>query len=101
MTVFIKKSFYGKGFSVLDTPGFGSDSNKIDHVAGVLSALSEGPINRIVITARFASTNVILEDVKRILPAFINYRHMITVIVTKWDFCEIKEEQESNKRDIK
>ncbi|CAD8172110.1 unnamed protein product [Paramecium pentaurelia] len=99
-SVFMKKSCYGQGFSVLDTPGFGSDSNKIDHIAGVLSALSEGPINRIVILARFARTNVILEDVKRILPAFINYRHMITVIVTCWDFCKKKEEQESNKREI-
>ncbi|CAD8094284.1 unnamed protein product [Paramecium primaurelia] len=99
MSVFMKKSCEGQGFSILDTPGFGSDSNKIDHIAGVLSALSEGPINRIVILARFARTSVILEDVKRILPAFINYRHMITVIVTCWDFCE-KEKQESNKRDI-
>lgn len=95
----MKKSSFGSGFSVLDTPGFGSDSKKIDHIAGVLSALAEGPINRIVIIAKFARTNIIMEDVKRILPAFINYRHMITVIVTCWDFCE-KKEEETNKRDI-
>ncbi|CAK72866.1 unnamed protein product (macronuclear) [Paramecium tetraurelia] len=99
MSVFMKKSCYGQGFSILDTPGFGSESKKLDHIAGVLSALSEGPINRIVFIVRFTRTNVIMEDVKKILPAFIKYRHMITVIVTCWDFCE-KSEEEKNKNDI-
>lgn len=99
LNVFMKKSCFGKGFSVLDTPGFGSESKKIDHVAGVISALSEGPINRIVFIVRFHRTNTIIDDVKTILPAFMNYRDMITVIVTCWDFCE-KAEEETNKKDI-
>ncbi|CAD8201331.1 unnamed protein product [Paramecium octaurelia] len=99
LNVFMKKSSFGSGFKVLDTPGFGSDSQKIDHIAGVLSALSEGPVNRIAIIVKFARTDVIIEDVKKIIPALMNYRHLMTVIVTCWDYCD-KSDEATYKNDI-
>jgi hypothetical protein len=50
MNVFMKSAAYGRvPFSVLDTPGFGSLIKKIEHAAGIVAALSEGPLNRIII----------------------------------------------------
>lgn len=88
MSVFMKQSCEGQGFKVLDTPGFGSESKKIDHIAGVLSAISQGPINRIVIVTKFDRTNSIFEEVKKNLPAFVKYTVMITVVITCWDQCD-------------
>ncbi|CAK84528.1 unnamed protein product (macronuclear) [Paramecium tetraurelia] len=98
-SVFIKNSRFGSGFLVLDTPGFGNSENKLDHIAGVLSALSEGPINRIFILLRFQRTDWIKSNVKTILPAFMNYINMITVIITFWDYCEENKEA-YNKKEI-
>lgn len=70
---------------MLDTPGFGCNSNKIQHVAGVLAALAEGPLNRIIILLKFDRTDTMINQLKVILPAFCRYRVMITVIVTFWD----------------
>ncbi|CAD8149836.1 unnamed protein product [Paramecium octaurelia] len=95
LEVFKKKSSYGAGFLVIDTPGLEPEQNKLDHVAGVLCALSEGPINRIAILIKFARTITIIEQVNRMLIPFMNYRHMITVIVTVWDYCEKKVQEET------
>lgn len=57
----------------------------MEHVAGVISALAEGPISKIVIVTKYNRTNLIIKDVGLNLPAFRNYLHMITVVVTFWD----------------
>lgn len=95
MNVFMKNSCEGSGFKVLDTPGLGSDSSKVAHVAGILSALAEGPLNRIFIVTKFERTPTILDDVKKLITPFLNYRVMITVVVTWWDCC-LPEDSEQN-----
>ncbi|CAD8094292.1 unnamed protein product [Paramecium primaurelia] len=99
MSLFMKKSCFGSGFSVLDTKGFRQNSKKTDHIASVLSAISEGPIHRIFITTKYATTNSIVQDVEKILTTFMKYRILVTVIITFWDLCEQKE-LEKNKQDI-
>ena len=50
----MKNAAYGRApFKVLDTPGFGSSINKVDHAAGIIAALTEGPLNRIIIVVKF------------------------------------------------
>ena len=43
--MFLSPSAYGDGFNILDTPGLGSDKDKLGHVVGIASALSEGSIH--------------------------------------------------------
>ncbi|CAD8118442.1 unnamed protein product [Paramecium primaurelia] len=99
MNIFKKKSCFGSGFSVLDIPSYDSYSKNVNYYVSVLSALSEGPLNRLIIVVKFNQTRIIIEDVKKILRTFYNYCSLITVIITFWDLCEIGEKQE-NKRDI-
>lgn len=101
MKVFMKQSCEGLGFKVLDTPGIGSDSKKIDHIAGVLSAIAQGPLNRIMIVTKFERTSSIFEEVKKLIPAFLKYVVMITVVITCCDNCKNKQEMEILKKAIR
>lgn len=81
----MKESCEGVGFMVLDTPGFGVSKDKIKHVAGVLAALAEGPLNRILILLKNERIDLMIDALKKILPIFHRFRLMITVVVTFWD----------------
>ena len=68
-------------------------------MAGVLSALTEGPLNRIFFLIQSTRTQIIIKKLKRLLPAFMKYRVMITVVITFWDYFQSKDDL-SNKADI-
>lgn len=72
----------------MDTPGYGADEDKIKHVAGVLAALAEGPLNRICLIVKFERIETMMKNIRDLVPAFMNFKVMITVIVTCWDLCE-------------
>lgn len=41
------------GFLLTDTPGLGSTENTFKHAIGILGALTEGPIDRILLVIKF------------------------------------------------
>jgi hypothetical protein len=58
MNVTKKRSAYGKCyFNVLDSTPFGTLENKMLNAAGLIAALTEGPVNRIIITCKFERTD--------------------------------------------
>lgn len=72
----------------MDTPGYGAEEDKIKHVGGVLAALAEGPLNRICLIVKFERIETMMKNIRDLLSAFMNFRVMITVIVTFWDLCD-------------
>jgi GTPase Era involved in 16S rRNA processing len=65
-------SAHGNGFSVYDTPGFGTDKNKLHHAAAIVGALTNEKVSRILVVVKFersalmkASLEVSLNPVKR------------------------------------
>jgi GTPase Era involved in 16S rRNA processing len=78
-------SAYGNGFDVYDTPGFGTDENKVQHAAAIVGALTNEKVTRILVVVKFernalmkASLEVSLNPVKR-------YFELVTIVVTHWD----------------
>ena len=60
--LFKKKSAYGKeGFQVLDTPGTGTDKDKIMHAVSLRSALIEGPLNGLLVTVKYERDALMLK----------------------------------------
>ena len=41
------------GFWLTDTPGMGSTQNTFHHAIGILAALTEGPIDRILLVIKY------------------------------------------------
>jgi predicted GTPase len=77
-------SAYGKGFSVYDTPGFGTEKNKLQHAAAIVGALTNEKVSRILVVVKFdkiptmkASLEVSLNPVKK-------YLELVTIVVTHW-----------------
>jgi Fe2+ transport system protein B len=86
INVFLKPSAYGEvRFKALDTPGFGSAIKKIDHVAGIMAAFLEGPVNRIIIVAKLERLDLMQKNILPIIAPLTRYRDMITILVTHWD----------------
>ena len=72
---------------VLDTPGFGSfDEEILTHTIGILAALTDGPINRILIVVKHEPRiDILLKDIDKILRFVKEYRTIISIIVTHKD----------------
>ena len=49
---------------MLDTPGFGILEDKIGHAVGVLNALAEGPINRLLIVIKLERIDLMTSFLK-------------------------------------
>ena len=47
------QSIEGIGFWLTDTPGMGSMENTFHHAIGILAALTEGPIDRILLVIKY------------------------------------------------
>ena len=41
------------GFLLTDTPGVGSTENTFNHAVGILAALTDGPIDRILLVIKY------------------------------------------------
>ncbi|CAD8098740.1 unnamed protein product [Paramecium sonneborni] len=95
--VFQKASFYGKGFKVNDTPGMGVLEDKIQHCAGILAALAESPVSRIIFVVKFDRTPLIAKKVMEITKAFQRFKPIITIAITHFD---LSVQQANNKQDI-
>ncbi|CAD8192737.1 unnamed protein product [Paramecium octaurelia] len=94
---FLKEAAYGKGFRVLDTPGYGSKQEKIIHAVGVLNALSEGPLRQILLVVKWERLDIIQDYLKSMVVKFRRYKHLLTVAVTHWDMAQketIKQNQD-------
>jgi GTPase SAR1 family protein len=90
LNVFLGESAFGKvPFKVLATPGFGASVKKIDHVAGIMAAFTEGPVNRIILVVKLERIESMVNALKRIIAPFSRYRELITILVTHWDIQQI------------
>ncbi|CAD8214699.1 unnamed protein product [Paramecium pentaurelia] len=94
--VFLKESSNGQGFRVLDTPGFGSSNNKIEHAVGVLNALTEGPLNQIFLVVKWERLGLMRNYIKNMVQIFMRYRNLVTLAVTHMDTAD-KETLEKDK----
>ncbi|CAD8118835.1 unnamed protein product [Paramecium sonneborni] len=88
LAAFQKNSIYGRGFTVLDTPGIGAQDDKMKCYGGILAALSEGPLNRIMIVENHARVDYIVKEIKERTKVFARYKPMITAVITCFDFSE-------------
>lgn len=68
-------------------------------MAGVLTALLEGPLHQIFIVVKYQRTDVLKTDFLEIFKIFFRYRVMVSVIVSWWDQCEL-ENQAIYKKEI-
>ena len=60
-----RKSAYGnEGFLILDTPGTGTNKDKIMHAVSLRSALIEGPLNGIVITVKYDRDALVISKIR-------------------------------------
>lgn len=71
---------------MLDTPGLGADTLRMDHTIGIVNALSEGDIHMILVVIKLDR----LPLMKKILSEIINFKlsrfkNLVTVAVTHWD----------------
>ena len=63
--LFKRLTIYGdEGFLILDTPGTGTDKDKIMHAVSLRSALIEGPINGILITIKYDRDALIINKIR-------------------------------------
>lgn len=62
--LFKRKAAYGEGFNITDTPGTGNDNDKLYHALCLKLALTEGPINGILVTTKYDRTSMILKNLQ-------------------------------------
>ncbi|KAM3133696.1 hypothetical protein pb186bvf_014242 [Paramecium bursaria] len=92
----ISESCEGQGFRILDTPGFGAVTDRLAHSIGILAGLTEGPINRILIVVRYERLGMMIEQATRICKVVWKYMPLVTVIITHWDLCEDKAQEQKS-----
>ncbi|KAM3137905.1 hypothetical protein pb186bvf_009986 [Paramecium bursaria] len=96
--VFMTESSYGSGFKVLDTPGVGTFINKYQHAIWIAAALSEGPLNSILLCVRFDRFDIMREQLKKSILPLKNYLSHVVVVITHWDKSENKNQDDQEVR---
>ncbi|CAD8145728.1 unnamed protein product [Paramecium pentaurelia] len=76
----ISHSAYGKGFLLLDAPGFCCDCKQLNNCIGVLKSITDEPINQLLVVVNFHQYTK--KELKRIINIFKRYKDIITVVVT-------------------
>ncbi|CAD8077892.1 unnamed protein product [Paramecium sonneborni] len=84
----ISLSAYGKGFQLLDTPGFEASSSKLNNSIGILKSLIDNPINQLLVVLRLERLDFLLSELQRVVKIFKRYKDIITVVITFFDQCE-------------
>ncbi|CAD8209379.1 unnamed protein product [Paramecium pentaurelia] len=99
--LFLKCSFFGKGFYLMDTPGFGCDEDIIIHLSALFVA-AERSLNAILVLTKFDRACVMKEEINQALSMLSPCRNMIIIIVTFWDDVEKEpiQTQEKFKKEI-
>ncbi|CAK69183.1 unnamed protein product (macronuclear) [Paramecium tetraurelia] len=72
-------------FEVVDTPGFDASEDKLLHAAGVIAALAQGDVNRILIVVKCERTDIMIKNIKKVIGSIQRYKDLITIVVTYWD----------------
>lgn len=83
--VFLKGSAYGNGFYIMDTPGFGSDTDELAHISAVYTALIEKPLSKILLVVEFDRLPKMRIELFDILLMLDRYREYIVLVITHWD----------------
>ncbi|CAD8085603.1 unnamed protein product [Paramecium sonneborni] len=95
--IVIGQSMHGE-FEIVDTPGFEAREDKLLHAAGVIAALSQGNVNRILIVVKCDRTDLMIKNIKKIIGTIQRYRDFITIVVSYWD--ELKRNYIQNQKKI-
>lgn len=75
ISVYSKYAAYGNvAFKVLDTPGFGCMENKILHYAGIIAALTDAPVTRILLVVKLDRIENMWKDVLPVLAPLNRFR---------------------------
>ncbi|CAD8097347.1 unnamed protein product [Paramecium sonneborni] len=82
--IVIGQAAYGQ-FEIVDTPGFEALEDKLLHAAGVIAALAQGDVNRILIVVKCERTDIMINNLKKIIAPIQRYQDLITIIVSHWD----------------
>ncbi|CAD8077126.1 unnamed protein product [Paramecium primaurelia] len=72
-------------FEIVDTPGFDAIEDKLLHAAGVIAALAQGDVNRILVVVKCERTDLMIKNIKKIIGSIQRYKDLITIIVSYWD----------------
>ncbi|KAM3131514.1 hypothetical protein pb186bvf_016444 [Paramecium bursaria] len=92
------QSQQGVGFLLLDTPGFGTYGEQVlNHSIGILAALTDGPVNRILIVIEYqCRLDVLKKEIEKIFQYVKEFRDIISIIITYKDQCKTSSENYFN-----
>ncbi|CAD8178063.1 unnamed protein product [Paramecium pentaurelia] len=76
----ISHSAYGKGFLLLDVPGFCDYQTRLNDCIGILKSITDEPINQLLFVVKFYRDTE--EKLKRIINIFKRIKDVITVVIT-------------------
>ncbi|CAD8082464.1 unnamed protein product [Paramecium primaurelia] len=91
----ISQSAYGKGFLLLDAPGFCNDCTRLNDCIGILKSITDEPINQLLVVVKFDRHTK--EELRRIINIFKRIKDVITVVIT---FFHQSDDQNENREKI-
>ncbi|CAD8204869.1 unnamed protein product [Paramecium pentaurelia] len=97
----LSQSAYGEGFNLIDTPGLGTDKDKLAHVICIATALTFGLIHQILIVVQLERLATMKERLRPMIQQqFKRFKDIITVVVTHWDKAEEPEKRKQELIDL-
>ncbi|CAD8174757.1 unnamed protein product [Paramecium pentaurelia] len=91
----ISHSAYGKGFLLLDAPGFCDYYTRLNDCIGILKSITDEPINQLLVVVEFYPDTE--EQLKRIINIFKRIKDVITVVI---NFFYHSDDQNENREKI-
>ncbi|KAM3131515.1 hypothetical protein pb186bvf_016445 [Paramecium bursaria] len=83
------RSIEGYGFNLIDSPGIGAYSSAFVHAIGILAALTDGPINQILLVVKYKKRiDILRQQIEESITIIKQYYQITTIIITHWDQCE-------------
>ncbi|CAD8112008.1 unnamed protein product [Paramecium primaurelia] len=97
----LSQSAYGEGFNLIDTPGLGTDIDKLAHVICIGTALTFGQVHQILIVVQLERLAAMKEKLRPMIQQqFKRFKDIITVVVTHWDKAEEPEKRKQELTDL-
>ena len=85
--------YHTESFEFADTPGYMCFDNKLDHAVNIVCAMHYRSVSRIFILVKFDSRiDNMYRGIKDIVAPLLNYRNLLTILVTAWDLSDRSEQ---------
>ncbi|CAD8106049.1 unnamed protein product [Paramecium sonneborni] len=97
----LSQSAYGEGFNLIDTPGLGTDKDKLGHVICISTALTFGLIHQILIIIQLERLPTMKEKLRPMIQQqFKRFKDIITVVATHMDKADQPEKRQQELVDL-